>query len=123
MDTYDPACAPDPEAWLALDEDERILLVEAYHEEAGEPVPEAGMTVHVMVENQVAEGVETVAATLERLVAEGLDRHEAVHAVGAVLAEEVFHLLQGGDAAEFRHARYAKRLDRLTAARWRRGKW
>ncbi len=127
MDTYDPLCAPDPGAWLALDEGERILLVERYHEEAGEPVPEAGMTVHatihVVVENQVAEGMEIVAATLERLVAEGLDRHDAVHAVGAVLSEEMFRLLQEEDAAGFRHAWYAERLNRLTAAGWRQGKW
>jgi hypothetical protein len=31
MDKYDPSVPPDPQAWLQLDEQERIDLVAAYH--------------------------------------------------------------------------------------------
>jgi hypothetical protein len=40
---------------------------------------------HVIVENQAAQGLETpVRRTLARLQAEGLSRHDAVHAVGSI---------------------------------------
>jgi hypothetical protein len=51
--------------------------------------------IHVAVENQIAMGVELVGETVARLVAEGLDRHEAIHAIGALLAEDVFALARG----------------------------
>jgi hypothetical protein len=41
---------------------------------------------HVIVENQLAMGDATVVpATLARLMQEGLDRHDAIHAIGSVL--------------------------------------
>src|SRR5437016_9813537 len=49
----------------------------------------------VVVENQVALGDEIpVRRTLERLRAEGLDRHDAVHAAGSVLAKRIYDLLR-----------------------------
>jgi len=41
---------------------------------------------HVIVENQIAAGDSTVEpVTLARLMREGLDRHDAIHAIGSVL--------------------------------------
>jgi hypothetical protein len=42
----------------------------------------------VAVETQLAEGHAEATAALDRLLQEGLDRHEALHAIGSVLAEE-----------------------------------
>lgn len=84
---YDPEVEPDPSKWQELDEQERITLAEAYHRRAGIEVPE--MTVHAIahaiIENQVAVGdALPVRRAIERLMGEGLDRHDAVHAVGSV---------------------------------------
>src|SRR5215813_2177430 len=90
MDHYDPLQAPDPKEWLALDEGERIALADEYHRRAGIRLPKVQIhaAIHATVETQAALGDETpVRRTLDRLVSEGLDRHEAIHAVGSVLVD------------------------------------
>jgi hypothetical protein len=48
---------------------------------------------HVVVENQAAMGDATaVPATLARLMREGLERHDAVHAIGSVLMQIIFDM-------------------------------
>jgi hypothetical protein len=51
-------------------------------------------------------------------MAEGLDRHEAIHAIGSVLSEQLFAALreEGGDDP---NAQYVEKLNRLTAESWR----
>ena len=39
MESYDPMEHPDPDQWLALDEDERIFLIVAFHERARVNLP------------------------------------------------------------------------------------
>ena len=92
MEAYDPLNAPDPDEWQSMDEDERITLVMEHHRESGVELPNEQLhaVVHVVVENQIALGDEMSAqATLERLMREGLDRHDAIHAVGSVLVDFV----------------------------------
>lgn len=126
MERYEPARVPNPEEWLALDESLRIDLVREYHRGSGEDIPEGGekihAVIHVIVENQIALEVEPVPATITKLTRQGLDRHEAIHAVGAVLSEDIFECLHGNKEA-FSPQRYRKRLEKLTAKRWRKGKW
>ena len=117
---YDPLNVPDPDDWLSIDEHERIGLVTAYHKDAGMELPneQVHAVVHVVVENQIAMGDETAAqATLERLVHEGLDRHEAIHAIGSVLVEFMQEVL-GDDAPQEVNERYDEELKKLTAAEW-----
>ena len=123
-ESYDPLDAPDPAEWLTLDEGERILLVEQFHREAGLEVQDETLhaTVHVIVENQIAEGVEPVVRTLTRLMREGLDRHDALHAIGCILAE-LLHGIATGELTESVGAKYYSRVERLTAKRWLRGEW
>ena len=55
-----------------------------YHRRAGifPPNEQLHATFHVVVENQIALGDELpVRRAVDRLMAEGLDRHQAVHAV------------------------------------------
>ena len=116
---YDPEVAPDPSRWLELGEDERIPLAEAYHRRAGIEVPNMPLhaTVHVIVENQVAMGDELpTRRTIERLMDEGLDRHDAVHAVASVLAA---HLAERSQAGSPNNEAYYQALGRLTAESWR----
>ena len=116
---YDPDVAPDPSGWQELDEDERIMLVEAYHRRAGIEVPNMTVhaTVHAIIENQVAMGDELPAhRTIERLMGEGLDRHDAVHAVGSVLAVHITDTLK---ASGPNNEAYNEAVERLTAESWR----
>ena len=119
---YDPLTEPDPEEWQELDEANRIELVSAYHREARVELPNLLLhaTIHVTVENQVTLGAETpVRATLDRLMREGLDRHEAVHAIGTVLASHIYDLLGGPERRDDANEPYYDELGRLTADRWR----
>jgi hypothetical protein len=118
---YDPSIAPDPAAWLELDEDERLEMVRAYHRRRRIKLPnlDAHALTHAVIENQLAESLVPASSALDRLLAEGLDRHEAVHALGSVLMEHIWNLtnkpLGDGDP----NAPYVAALDKLTAASWR----
>src|SRR6516164_7244358 len=96
MQPYNPFVSPDPEEWLALDEQERIDLARDYHRKARIRLLNVKVhaTVHAMVETQVALGDETPARrTAQRLMEAGLDRHEAIHAIGWVLIDFMHNLM------------------------------
>ena len=96
MTTYDPEVDQSPTEWLATDEAGRIAEVEAYHRRLRIQLPQPTLhaTIHTVVENQVALGEEVVIETLARLRSEGLTRHEAIHAIGMVLAEHIYDVLK-----------------------------
>ena len=121
MDSYDPDRAPASADWLATDEGERIELVSAYHRGERIKVPNAQLhsVIHVIVENQLALGEEVVIHALARLQTEALSRHEALHAIGSVLAADLYELMrEGADTGDI-YSRYLERLEKLTAAQWR----
>jgi hypothetical protein len=123
MQRYDPLEAPDPEEWLAFDEQERIDLVLNYHRKARIRLPNAKVhaIVHAMVETQIALGDETPARrTAQRLMDEGLDRHEAIHAIGWVLIEFMSDLMDEPESRAEPNAPYFAALERLTVEDWRR---
>lgn len=76
---------------------------------------------HVVVENQIALGDHpTVREALARLMGEGLDRHDGLHAVGSVVMGIVFDVArETGKGAGDIDAKYADELAELTAASWR----
>jgi hypothetical protein len=121
---YDPEITPDPAEWLALDEQERIHLVEAHHRAARIKVPNVNVhaVFHAIVENQIAAGLESVARAMARLVNEGLSRHDALHAIGSVAAEHVFDAVnaKAKDASDTMQSRYDAAVERLSAREWRR---
>lgn len=119
---YDPAIEPEAKAWLALEEDERLLRIEAYHRLADISVPDGALHAlfHMIVENQIAQGGETpVQRTVARLIDEGLDRHQAVHAIGSRLAEQLYDAAQARDDSLISSDRYFAAVQRLTAEEWR----
>ncbi len=67
----------------------------------------------------LAEGHAAATATLSRLMSEGLDRHDAIHAIGAIVAAEMSDMLR--HQATHDPEQYARKLQALTAARWRAG--
>ena len=116
---YDPADAPIPSAWLEADESGRLDAILRYHKRAKEHGGNlrAHSAIHTTVENQLAEGHDAAVRAMTRLEAEGLDRHDAVHAIGSVVAKQIHAMLQQRrphDSAE-----YAAQLDALTAKSWR----
>jgi Domain of unknown function (DUF1841) len=129
IDYYDPEVAPDLEAWLDLDEGERLVLVEEYHRDARIRLPKSARTmhaaIHVIVENQLAmEDQQIVRVTLKRLMNEGLSRHDAVHAIGSVVAEYIYGIAHSDPnevASPPDPAAYHAALEVLTAEKWRYG--
>ena len=121
MEAYDPLSAPDPDEWLSTDEHERIALVMECHREARVELPNERIhaAIHVSVENQIALGDEIpVQATVVRLIREGLDRHDAIHAVGSVLVGFMNDLLCEGGVAPSANEKYYEELEELEAAEW-----
>jgi hypothetical protein len=119
--SYDPD-NPTTANWLELDEAERIDLVSSYHRRKKIRLPNAQLhaVIHVIVENQLALGETVVVDTLLRLQSEGLSRHDAVHAIGSVLAENVYEVLrEESDANGRAYERYLERLRDLSASTWR----
>ena len=124
MDSYDPDASWDAADWLQTDEGERIELVSSFHRRRKIHLPNAQLhaVIHVIVENQLALGDDIVVGTLARLQREGLGRHDAVHAIGSVLAADLYELMQeGADATGDAYRRYLERLKKLTAKNWRAG--
>lgn len=116
---YDPDRAPDPVRWNALAELDRIALVERYHRRARIhlPAPTVHATFHVVVENQVALGNETpVVEAIERLMGEGLSRHDALHAVAWVLADHMHRALSTHEPVD--NEAYFQDVRELTKERW-----
>jgi hypothetical protein len=118
---YDPLIAPDPAHWLSLSEDERTELVLKHHRRAKTKLPKARMhaAMHVMVENQLAEGYPAVVEALDRLIAGGLHRHAALHAIASVAIVQLHAVMQG--SREFDRAAYDRELRALTVETWLKG--
>ena len=97
-------------------------MVLDYHRRMGIELPNEQLhaAIHTVVENQAALGDDTpVEQALRRLMGEGLDRHEAIHAVGSVLAEHIWEALGGGGGGEGDlSAAYFEEVRRLTVQRW-----
>ena len=123
MERYDPEMEPVGAVWLEIDEGERLLLVEEYHRDARIALPKRSRrlhaSMHVIVENQLALNDEPVVRALARLMKEGLSRHNAVHAIGSVVAENIHDLLKQEDSPDIVRVRYYAAVERLTAATWR----
>ncbi len=124
MQNYDPEVPPNPAEWLALDEQLRIQLAEVYHRKAREKVPnvKAHAAFHAIVENQIAEGLESVARAMARLMKQGLTRHDALHAIGSCVADHFFEAMNSKDEdfSSTAQSRYNAAVERLTAEEWRR---
>jgi hypothetical protein len=119
---YDADRAPDPAAWTAAPEADRLAAVEAHHRALAAPhpavrQPRVHAAIHLVVENQLASGSPPEARrAMDRLVRAGLSRHEALHAIASVVAATAQGALSG---ARFDPGAYARALDALTAQAWR----
>jgi iron-sulfur cluster repair protein YtfE (RIC family) len=117
---YDPERAPDPVRWLAESEAQLIDIIQRYHrrQRTELPRPRIHAVLHMVVENQIAMGDEVaVAATVQRLVRDGLSRHEAIHAVMHVLLPYMARVAQ--EEQPFDTEGYNQDLRALTEESWR----
>ena len=99
-----------------------MVLVEDYHRRAKIDLPQAKLhaAIHAVVERQLAEQLPAAVNALQRLLAEGLERHDAIHAIGSVLGEHMRQLMIGALDAENPNASYFGALDQLSVSSWRR---
>lgn len=120
MDEYDPDNPPDPEAWLALSpEDRRRLVMDYYEREGGYGGSlEVHAQVHATLETQLAEQVTPVKAAFMRLRDNGLSRHEALRAIGSVLARRIRRIDDPNDLTSAANREYFSVLETLTADTW-----
>ncbi len=121
MKKYDPDRPVDPQRWLVLSEPKRLDMILKYHRLAGIrlPNPRIHAVFHQIIETQVALGDELpVRGTLDRLMAEGLDRHDAIHAIGYVLSGHIYDLLKGEIMQMDPNPAYFAALEKLTAKSW-----
>ena len=122
MFAYDPNKQPESKAWLDLPEAERMAAVERHHKAARIKLPNARghAAFHVMVENQIADGYDPTIRAIARLVQEGLTRHDAVHAIGSAISEQLFEAMKAEqpDAPEVTQAMISAAIERLSAKDW-----
>ena len=116
---YDPDANPLATEWLALSEERRLDEVVEYHRRTRVELPNARVhaAIHVTVENQLAQQYAPTVHALDRLVREGLSRHEAIHAIGGAVATQMFEVLKR--RVPFDAAAFERDLAALTAERWR----
>jgi len=120
---YDALKRPGPQQWLDADESERFEAVVHFHRKEPDELPNERVhaSIHVVVENQFALEDETpVAAAIQRLMSEGLDRHDAVHAVGAVLSKYLWSILRDSSesVADNWSEEYFDEVREMTAQIW-----
>ena len=130
MDVYNPDININPATWLALDETERLELIEHYvfsdEEDIDDNISSIHATAHCIVENQLALDEKETVDAYKRLIRQGLKRHETIHALGAVIFEGVndsMSEVRDGEEAPDMTIRYKSRLRKLTAKRWLKGKY
>jgi hypothetical protein len=102
--------------WERLDE----VTDEELERDGSNPI--LHIIIHQTVENQIAanDPPET-AKTLERLLSQGKTRHEAVHEIGIVLAEEMFGIMKFNRS--FDEQRYVRKLRKLIRSRKKRRRY
>ena len=120
---YNALEKPDPQEWLDADESERFDAVIRHHREEPDELPNEHVhaSIHVVVENQFALENETpVAAAIQRLMSEGLDRHDAVHAVGAVFSKYLWSIMRDSNesVADNWSEEYFDEVREMTVEKW-----
>ncbi len=112
---YDPNIAPNALEWLDATEGERIAAIEEHHKLEG--LRSGNATLHAgidaAVETQLADGMPITVETLDRLLAEGMGRPDAIHLLASAISHEMFAMLK--EQRLFDPALYGKRLRGLTA--------
>ncbi len=118
LSSYDASRSPDRRRWLKMSEGDRMDQVEMFHDEsrphAPAPNPTLHAITHVVVETQLALNDPPEARkALARLLEGGIGRHDAVHAIGELVAEHILGSMKKGGPPD--SGSYAEALAALTA--------
>lgn len=94
---YDANRPPDP-SWQSCVPDDKLRQVTAFHAAQRLAVGplKSHAALHVVVEDLISQGDGPVVRAMARLQQQGSTRHEALHAVGEVLARHRHRQAQGG---------------------------
>jgi hypothetical protein len=100
--------------------------VEDYHRRIRAPLSRARRGAHalfhIIVENNIASGEEPIVKqTLDRLLQQGLDRHDAIHAIASIFADMVYAAAR--ENAGFSREKLQMALRQLTAETWLNTDW
>jgi hypothetical protein len=121
--SYNPEISPDPTDWLKLPEQERLRAIATFHMvhrmKSGNAKAHAAF--HLIVENQIAMGFGPAVRAVARLQAQGLSRHDAVHAIGSAISGHFFEAMRGPEKTDSQAQQLAinAAIDRLDASTWR----
>jgi len=99
-----------------------MQLVIGYHRRKRIRLPNETVhaVIHVVVENQIALGEAFPAKrVLIRLMSEGLDRHDAIHAIGSALSKSLYAAISDEDENGDPTTDYLEKLEALSADSWR----
>lgn len=80
-----------------MDEGARIHAVLEAHRRTRSVVgqnPSAHASIHVVVENRLAEGHAAVVAAYDRFRAAGIDRHTTIHALASVVTRHILDVVE-----------------------------
>ena len=117
---YDANKNLDIKNWFSEDENERIESVIQFHKKLKIKLPNIRLhsVIHVIVENQLAEGITEVKDKLDELISNGLNRHDSIHAIGSVLSEHMYNLMKNKPKDTDINKEYYHKLSKLTAENW-----
>jgi hypothetical protein len=118
---YDVGNPPPPDEWLAMDENDRIAVVEEAHVRTRAAVgssANAHAAIHVAVENRLAAGDAVVVAAYDRFRAAGLERHTTIHALASVMTTHMMAVLEHREG--FSQAEADRDYEALDPAPWKR---
>ena len=121
MKPYDPAWDAPPEEWLTLDERNCFGLSADYARASHVRTPNSQLpdVVRAIVEYQLALAEPMVVVTFARLRREGLERDEAIHALGLVLSGHLDSALRDLPDRYRRNERCQEALRKLSTAKRR----
>ena len=117
---YDANTLIDPKSWLAQDENDRSESISQYHRKLKIKLPNTRLHTlfHLIIENQLAEGIKEVQDKLDELMSDGLNRHDSIHAIGCVLSEHMYSTMKEKPGNSDINKKYYNSLSKLTAQSW-----
>jgi hypothetical protein len=117
---YDANKIIEAKYWLDQDEIDRSDAITEYHKKLKIKLPSIRLHTlfHLIVENQLAEGIKEVQNKLEELMVDGLNRHDAIHAIGSVLSEQMYIIMKEKPDKSDMNKEYFNKLSKLTAKSW-----
>lgn len=119
---YDADVNPDPVLWISTRKEERWQAIERYHVESsacfGDDVGFHAFMHSLVEEMLMSEQMPSVGAAFARLRTEGIQRHQAIHALAYRLRNLISKLSEGAELTQDDSDAAIQEIDQMTAASW-----